>query len=71
MAGITLDQAEAQLASWLAASTAVASNQSYSIAGRSYTRADAQYLESMITFWDRRVNKLTRGGIPVRGVTPV
>ena len=41
MAGITLAQAEAQLAAWLAASTAVASNQSYTIAGRTYTRADA------------------------------
>ena len=70
LAGITLDQAETQLAAWLAASLAIATNQSYSIAGRSYTRADAQYVESMVTLWDRRVNSWSRGGIRVRGATP-
>jgi len=71
MAGITLTQAEAQLAVWLAASTAVASGQSYSIAGRSLTRANAAEIRKNIEFWDGKVNKLTRGGLSIRGGTPV
>jgi len=71
MAGITLAEAEAQLAAWLAASTAVADGQSYTIADRSLTRADARAIQSQIQFWDKKVKDLTRGGIKVRGVTPV
>ena len=70
MAGITLAQAEAQLATWLAASTAVASGQAYSIAGRSLSRANAGDIERMIKFWDAQVKELTRGGRAIRGVTP-
>lgn len=64
MAGITLEQAEAQLASWLAASTAVAAGQSYEIAGRKLTRADAEQVKEMISYWDGKVKQLdlrTRG----------
>jgi hypothetical protein len=42
MAGITLAQAEAQLALYLAAEEAVLANQSYEIAGRKLTRADLE-----------------------------
>ena len=42
MAGITLAQAEAQLALWLTASEKVAKGQSYTIGDRSLTRADAR-----------------------------
>ena len=69
MAGITQTQAETNLSAWLAASEAVASGQSYSIAGRTLTRADADQVQSMITFWDNKVKSLERGGIKVRGVT--
>ena len=62
MAGITLAQAEAQLALWLAASQAVALNQSYSIEGLSLTRADEGKILSMIDFWDRWCRKLSPGG---------
>ena len=62
MAGITLEQAQAQLDQWLAASTAVAKNQSYTISGRSFTKADAATILSQIEFWDRKVNQLSRGG---------
>ena len=71
MAGITLAQAETQLALWLAADTAVASGQSYTIAGRSLTRADAAIIQSNIKFWDQQVQRLDRGGIRVRGVTTI
>jgi hypothetical protein len=59
MAGITLAQAETQLSAWIAASTAVAGNQSYSIAGRSLTRADAKEIRESITYWNNMVQTLT------------
>lgn len=58
MAGITLAQAETQLAAWIAASTAVAGGQSYSIAGRSLSRVDAGEIRDQITFWDGKVRSL-------------
>ena len=70
MAGITLSDAESQLAVWIAASTAVASGQSYSIAGRSLNRANAREIRENIEFWDRQCKRLSRGGIRVRGATP-
>ncbi len=62
MAGVTLVQAQAQLDAWIAASTAVASSQSYSIAGRSLTRADAQEIRTQIDYWDSKVKELTAIG---------
>lgn len=59
MAGITLAQAETQLAAWLAASSAVATGQSYSIAGRSLSRVDAGEIREQITYWDGKVRSLT------------
>ncbi|WP_200964142.1 MULTISPECIES: DUF6148 family protein [unclassified Ensifer] len=58
MAGITLDQAQAQLELWLNASMAVAKKQSYSIAGRSLTLADAADIQSSIKYWNDMVQKL-------------
>ena len=64
MAGITLDQAQAQLDARLAASTAVAGNQSYTIqtatGQRTLTRANAAEIQNMIGFWDGKVTSLTR-----------
>lgn len=63
MAGITLAQAEAQLATWLAASTAVASGQAYQIntggGNRALTRADAKEIREQIKFWNNFVNELS------------
>lgn len=73
MAGITKEQAEAQLNAWLAASQAVAQGQSYTIStdsgSRSLTRANAQEILRQIQFWDTQVKRLSRGGIRVRGAT--
>lgn len=73
MAGITLEQAEAQLSAWLSASAAVAQGQSYTIStesgSRSLSRANAREIMSQIKYWDTQVKRLTRGGINVRGVT--
>lgn len=70
MAGITLAQANAQLTAWIAASTAVATGQSYTIAGRSLTRANAAEIRESISFWDEKVKSLTRGGRAIKGITP-
>jgi Flp pilus assembly protein TadG len=70
MAGITLAQAEAQLTAWLDASTAVATGQAYSIAGRSLTRANAAEIRENIKFWNAEVKSLSRGGLAIKGGTP-
>ncbi len=71
MAGITLEQAQTQLDIWLAADAAVAESQSYTINGKTLTRADAAVISEKIDRWDKQVKRLTRGGIRVRGGTPV
>jgi len=71
MAGITQAQAEAKLAEWLAADTAVASGQSYTISGRTLTRANAKEIRENIEFWDRKVQRLSRGGIRVTEGVPL
>lgn len=58
MAGITAAQADEQLALWLAASTAVAAGQSYSIAGRTLTRVDATEIRNMIDYWNAKATTL-------------
>lgn len=59
MAGISLAQAEAQLAAYLAASLAVSSGQSYEIAGRRLVRANADEIQTCIDRWDARVKALS------------
>ena len=58
MAGITLAQAEAQLALYLAAETAVLSGQSYEIAGRKLTRANLAEIQKGIEIWNQRASVL-------------
>ncbi|PTR17488.1 hypothetical protein C8R31_101652 [Nitrosospira sp. Nsp2] len=74
MAGITLVQAEAQLALWIDADTAVASGQEYQIAGRTLRRTDAAEISNKIDYWNKWVQRLSsggNGGMRIRGVTPV
>lgn len=63
MAGFTLEQAQAQLDAWLAASTATATGKSYTIQvegnSRSLTRNDASEILKMINFWRAEVTRLT------------
>jgi hypothetical protein len=70
MAGITKAQAEAKLATWLAAEDKVASGQSYSIGGRALTRADLKAIRDSIQYWNEMVQTLPRDGIKIKGVTP-
>ena len=75
MPGITLDQAETQLSFWIAADQVVAKGQSYQIDTgehkRSVTRADAIEIRKNIIYWNRMVDRLSQGGIRIRGVVPV
>ena len=63
MAGITLEQAQAQLDTYLAANTAVASGQEYEIdtgnGRRRLRRADAAEIRTQIDYWDQKVKSLT------------
>jgi hypothetical protein len=49
--------AQTHLDAWEAADLAVAAGQSYSIAGRTLTRADAGEIRRMITHWQRIVDR--------------
>jgi len=61
---LTLDEAQALRAAWLAAELAVASGQSYEIGGRSLTRADARYIGERFAYYDRVVTALQAGRAP-------
>lgn len=71
MAGITQAQADAQLAAYLAAETAVLAGQSYELNGRKVTRADLSSIQDGIKIWNSRAQSLARGGLSVRGATPI
>ena len=71
MAGITLAQAEAQLALYLAAEQKVLAGQEYTIGTRSLKRADLGEIRSGIDYWNAKVQQLQNGaGARVRGLTP-
>lgn len=63
MAGVTLEQAQAQLDAWLAASIAVAGNQEYTIqtanGSRTLKRADAAEVREQVKYWQGVVARLT------------
>jgi len=58
MAGLTLAQAEAQLAAYLAAETAALSGQSYRIGDRMLTRADLAEIRAGLDVWQARIVEL-------------
>jgi len=70
MAGITETQAQTQLDLWISADAAVAKGQSYSIGGRSLTRANAKEISEKIDFWSGKLAKIQGGGSKVRRVVP-
>jgi len=59
MAGITLVEAEAQLALYLAAEAKVLTGQAYEIAGRRLTRANLAEIQAGIERWDARAKELS------------
>jgi hypothetical protein len=58
MAGITLEQAEARLAEYLAAEAAVLAKQSYTIGGRQLTLANLSAIQEGIKLWNDRAAAL-------------
>lgn len=61
MAGWTLETAQEHLNTWLEASKAVATGQSYRIGTRSLERANLKEIQEMILFWIKEVEKLQSG----------
>ena len=73
MAGITLADAEAHLADAQSALTK-ARHGNYSIASGSSSRSvtrNVKELSDEVKYWDEKVQKLSRGGISIKGGTPV
>jgi hypothetical protein len=68
MPAITLAEAQSQLAAWLAASKAVANNQSYKIGDRELTRVNAAWINQQILYWEQKVTQLENlaAGRPAR-----
>lgn len=62
MAGLTLAQAEAQLALYLAAEAAVLAKQSYEISGRKLSLANLAEIQAGIKTWDARAKQLGAAG---------
>jgi hypothetical protein len=62
MAGITVEQAQAQLSAYLEAERTVLAGQSYEIAGRRMTRADLKAIQEGIKYWNERVAALSARG---------
>ena len=58
MAGITKEQAEAKLQTWMEAEEKIASGQGYSIGDRRLTRADLYTVRGEIEYWNNKVNEL-------------
>jgi hypothetical protein len=62
--GIT--ELNATLAKYVAARDAILTSQSYSINGRSVTRADLSAIEKQIGILESRIGRLTRGTASVK-----
>lgn len=58
MAGITLEIAKEKLKIWLAAEEELAINQSYTIGGKTFTRADLAEVAQRIEYWNNKVISL-------------
>ena len=58
MAGITKEQAEAKLQTWMEAEEKIASGQGYSIGDRRLTRAALYTVRGEIEYWDNKVKEL-------------
>lgn len=69
MAGITLAQAEARLAEYLAAEVKVLAGQAVSIDGTTLTRANLDLIQRGINIWNSRVQTLAAAASRGRAVT--
>ena len=60
MAAITLEVAKKHLEMWLEAESEVAINQSYTIGGKSFTRANLAEIRKQIEYWSNKVENLAK-----------
>lgn len=58
MAAITLETAKRHLDMWIEAETQVAINQSYTIGGKSFTRANLSEIRNQVKYWSDKVEEL-------------
>ena len=58
MAAITLETAKKHLEMWLEAESEGAINQSYTIGGKSFTRANLGEIRKQIEYWSNKVQAL-------------
>ncbi len=70
MTGIPLSRTQERLEMWLDAEKKIASGQSYSINGRQLARADLAEVQKTIEKLERKVQRLSRGGIRVMHGVP-
>lgn len=62
MSAFTEEICQQKIEKYLEAIDRVLLNQSYSISGKSYTRANLKELEEALQFWERRLARASRGG---------
>lgn len=58
MAAISLETAKKHLEMWLEAESEVAINQSYTIGGKTFTRANLGEIRKQIEYWSNKVQSL-------------
>lgn len=63
---MSLADLNATLAKYLAARDAILTSQSYSISGRSVTRADLATIENQISILESRIGRVGRGGASIK-----
>lgn len=63
--------AQARLDLYLAAEAKVLAGQSYSIGGRSLTRANLKEIREGIDYWESKIQQLSSGGRRVIGAEPI
>ena len=64
--GISYETAKQKLEMWLKAEDAIALSQSYTIEGRSLTRADLGQVREAIEYWGNLVSKMETGVSGIR-----
>ena len=75
MSVFTVDECKQHLAQWKAASLAVSGSKSYTIGGRTLTRANWSEIEDALNFWAKQLEDATaaangRRGIRMRRIVP-
>ena len=70
MAGITLAQAEAKLAEALAAEEKALLAESYQSPEGARATRNLEAISKRVAYWDKQVQRLSRGGIRMTGGTP-